>query len=76
MKLNLEGFEIITAVTTAYQEEIETYLLEEDGEVCHLEFAHLVMELCHAYADDEDIQSHSELISLIKNKHIKLAETV
>ena len=76
MKLNLEGFEIITAVTTSYQEEIETYLLEEDGEVCHLEFAHLVMELCHAYADEEDIQSHSELISLIKNKHIKLAEIV
>lgn len=76
MKLNLEGFEIITAITTAYQEEIETYLLEEDGEVCHLEFAHLVMELCHTYADEEDIQSHSELISLIKNKHIKLAEIV
>lgn len=75
MKLNLEGFEIITAVTTSYQEEIETYLLEEEGEVCHLEFAHAVMELCHAYAD-ENIQSCSELISLIQNKHIKLRDII
>ena len=74
MKLNLEAFEIITSITTTYQEEIETHLLEEDGEVCHLELAHIVMELCHAYADDKDIQSHSELIPLIQNKHIDLDE--
>ena len=76
MKLNLSGFEIITAITTTYQEEIESYLLEEDGEVCNLELAHIVMDLCHSYAEEKGVQSHNELISLIQSKHIKLEEVI
>ena len=76
MKLNLEGFEIITAITTTYQEEIETYLLEEEDEVLQMEFAHIVMELCHAYADDDSIKTHNSLLFLIQNKYIKLDKIV
>lgn len=51
-KLNLDTFEIITSITTTYQEEIENYLLEEDDEILQIEVAEIVMSLYHAYMED------------------------
>lgn len=71
--LNLETLEIITAITTTYQEDIESWLLQEDGEILQIEFADLVMNLYFAYMEDETPQS---LLSLIQNKHISIDEVV
>lgn len=72
-KLNLETFEIITAITTSYQEDIENWLLQEDGEILQIEFADLVMSLYFAYSETETPQS---LLNLIQNKHISIDEVV
>ena len=71
--LNLETFEIITAITTTYQEDIENWLLQEDDEILQVEFANLVMNLYFAYMEDKTQQS---LLSLIQNKHISIDEIV
>lgn len=70
-KLNLDTFEVITSITTTYQEEIETYLLEEDDEILQIEVAEIVMSLYHAYMED---QTNDSLLNLINKKHIKLNE--
>ena len=72
-KLNLETFETITAITTTYQNEIESWLIKEDGEVLQIQFAELVMSLYNAYMDDET--EHS-LLDLIQKKHITIDEIV
>ena len=71
--LNLETFEIITAITTTYQEDIENWLLQEDDEILQIEFADLIMSLYFAYMEDKTQQS---LLSLIQNKHISIDEIV
>lgn len=71
--LNLDTFEVITAITTTYQNEIESWLIKEDGEVLQIEFAELVMSLYNAYMDDET--EHS-LLDLIQKKHIPIDEIV
>lgn len=70
-KLNLETFEVITSITTTYQEEIENYLLEEDDEILQIEVAEIVMVLYHAYMEDK---SNDSLLNLINKKHITLNE--
>lgn len=70
-KLNLDTFEIITSITTTYQEEIENYLLEEDDEILQIEVAEIVMSLYHAYMED---QTNDSLLNLINKKHITLNE--
>ncbi|MDK1672883.1 hypothetical protein QOK74_08355 [Staphylococcus saprophyticus] len=72
-KLDLHTFEVITAITTTYQNEIETYLLNEYDEIMQWEFADLVMSLYNAYMDDKTPQS---LLSLIQIKHIELDEII
>lgn len=71
--LNLEHFEVVTAITQNYEDEIETYLLETDDEVLQVEFAEIVMNLYFAYMNDATSQS---LISMINNKTIPLSEVV
>ena len=71
--LNLEHFEVVTAITQSYEDEIETYLLETDDEVLQVEFAEIVMKLYFAYMNDTTSQS---LISMINNKTIPLSEVV
>ena len=71
--LNLNAFEIITAITTTYQEEIENYLLEEDGEILQIEVAEIVMSLFNAY---QGAAAHESILSLINNKHIPIDEVV
>lgn len=71
-KLNLETFEIITAITTTYQEDIERWLLKEDDEILQIEFADMVMSLYVAYMENGTNQS---LLSLIQNKYISMEET-
>lgn len=70
-KLNLDTFEVITSITTTYQEEIENYLLEEDGEILQIEVAEIVMNLYHAYMEDK---TNDSLLNLINKKHITLKE--
>lgn len=70
-KLNLDTFEVITSITTTYQEEIENYLLEEDDEILQIEVAEIVMSLYHAYMED---QTNDSLLNLINKKHITLNE--
>lgn len=70
-KLNLDTFEVITSITTTYQEEIETYLLEEDDEILQIEVAEIVMSLYHAYMEDK---TNDSLLNLINKKHITLNE--
>ena len=72
-KLNLEIFEIITAITQTYQEDIETWLFKEFGEIEQIEVAQMVMDLYFAYMEDNTPQS---LLSLIQNKHITIDEIV
>ena len=72
-KLNLKTFEIITAITTTYQEDIETWLFKEFGEIEQIEVAQMVMDLYFAYMEDNTPQS---LLSLIQNKHITIDEIV
>ena len=72
-KLNLEIFEIITAITQTYQEDIETWLFKEFGEIEQIEVAQMVMDLYYAYMEDSTPQS---LLSLIQNKHITIDEIV
>ena len=72
-KLNLEIFEIITAITQTYQEDIETWLFKEFGEIEQIEVAQMVMDLYYAYMEDNTPQS---LLSLIQNKHITIDEIV
>ena len=72
-KLNLEIFEIITAITQTYQEDIETWLFKEFGEIEQIEVAQMVMDLYFAYMEDNTPQS---LLSLIQNKHITINEIV
>lgn len=70
-KLNLDTFEVITSITTTYQEEIENYLLEEDDEILQIEVAEIVMSLYHAYMEEK---SNDSLLNLINKKHITLNE--
>ena len=72
-KLNLEIFEVITAITQTYQEDIETWLFKEFGEIEQIEVAQMVMDLYFAYMEDNTPQS---LLSLIQNKHITIDEIV
>lgn len=70
-KLNLDTFEVITAITTTYQEDIENYLLEEDDEILQIEVAEIVMSLYHAYMEEK---TNDSLLNLINKKHITLNE--
>lgn len=70
-KLNLDTFEVITSITTTYQEEIENYLLEEDDEILQIEVAEIVMSLYHAYMEEK---TNDSLLNLINKKHITLNE--
>ena len=72
-KLNLENFEVITAITQTYQEDIETWVFKEFGEIEQIEVAQMVMDLYFAYMEDNTPQS---LLSLIQNKHITIDEIV
>lgn len=71
--MNLEHFEVVTAITQIYEDDIETYLLKTDGEVLQIEFAELVMNLYFAYMKDETSQS---LLSMINNKAIPLSQVI
>ena len=72
-KLNLEIFEVITAITQTYQEDTETWVFKEFGEIEQIEVAQMVMDLYFAYMEDNTPQS---LLSLIQNKHITIDEIV
>ena len=72
-KLNLEIFEVITAITQTYQEDIEAWVFKEFGEIEQIEVAQMVMDLYFAYMEDNTPQS---LLSLIQNKHITIDEIV
>lgn len=69
--MNLHDFEIITAITTVYQEDIENWILQEDDEILQSEFAQIVMCLYGAYM--ETTENHS-LLDLINKKHIAINE--
>ena len=71
--MNLEHFEVVTAITQIYEDDIETYLLQEDDEVLQIEFAELVMNLYYAYMKNETSQS---LLSKINNKVIPLSQVI
>lgn len=71
--LNLEHFEIVTAIIQSYEDEIETYLLEKDDEVLQVEFTKIVMDLYFAYMNNVTSQS---LLSMINNKMIPLREVL
>ncbi|WFG34126.1 hypothetical protein F10086_204 [Staphylococcus phage vB_SauM_JDF86] len=70
-KLNLETFEIITAITQEYAEDIESFILEEEDEVLQIDVAEIVMTLYHAYMEDD---TNDSLLNLIGKKHIKINE--
>lgn len=71
--MKLYDFEIITAITTVYQEDIENYILKEDDEILQFEFAQVVMCLYGAYMELE--KEHS-LLDLINKKYISINEVV
>ena len=71
--LNLETFEIITAITQEYVEDIERYILEEEEEVLQIDVAEIVMALYHAYMEED---TNDSLLNLIGKKHIKINEVV
>ena len=71
--MKLYDFEIITAITTMYQEDIENYILEEDDEILQSEFAQVVMCLYGAYMEIEE--EHS-LLDLINKKYIGINEVI
>lgn len=71
--MNLEHFEVVTAIIQIYEDDIETYLLQEDDEVLQIEFAELVMNLYYAYMKNETSQS---LLSMINNKVIPLSQVI
>lgn len=71
--MNLYEFEIITAITTVYQEDIENYILQEDDEVLQSEFAQIVMCLYGAYMETE---KENSLLDLINKKYISINEVI
>lgn len=73
MKLNLQTFEEITAITQAYELEIETYLLETEGEILQVDVAEIVMDLFFAYQELDDEKS---MLDLINSKEIELEKVL
>ena len=73
MKLNLQTFEEITAITQAYELEIETHLLESEGEILQVDVAEIVMDLFFAYQKLDDEKS---MLDLINSKEITLKEVL
>ena len=71
--MNLEHFEVVTAITQIYEDDIVTYLLKTDREVLQIDFAELVMKLYFAYMKNETSQS---LLSMINNKVIPLSQVI
>lgn len=72
-KLNLETFTEITAITQAYELEIETYLLESEGEILQDDLAEIIMDLFFAYQKLDDEKS---MLDLINSKEIELKEVL
>lgn len=72
-KLNLQTFEEITAITQAYELEIETHLLETEGEILQVDVAEIVMDLFFAYQELDDEKS---MLDLINSKEIPLKEVL
>lgn len=80
--LNLDYFEVVTAITQIYEDDIETYLLKKDGEVLQTEFAELVtnlyfeyivINLFYEYMLNDTSQS---LLSMINKKVIPLSQVI
>lgn len=72
-KLNLDTFIEITAITQAYELEIETYLLESEGEILQDDLAEIVMDLFFAYQELDDNKS---MLDLINSKEIPLKKVL
>lgn len=72
-KLNLDTFIEITAITQAYELEIETYLLESEGEILQDDLAEIIMDLFFAYQKLDDEKS---MLDLINSKEIPLKKVL
>nr|DAG96689.1 MAG TPA: hypothetical protein [Herelleviridae sp.] len=72
-KLNLDTFIEITAITQAYELEIENHLLETEGEILQDDLAEIVMDLFFAYQKLDDEKS---MLDLINSKEITLKEVL
>lgn len=71
--MNLEHFEVVTAITQMYADDIESYLIKEYDEVLQIDFAELVMKLYFEYTKDTTAGS---LLSMINNKTIPLSQVM
>lgn len=72
-KLNLETFTEITAITQMYELEIETHLLESEGEILQDDLAEIVMDL---YFEFQKLEDEKSMLDLINNKEIPLKKVL
>lgn len=72
-KLNLDTFIEITAITQAYELEIENYLLETEGEILQDDLAEIVMDL---YFEFQKLEDEKSMLDLINNKEIPLKKVL
>lgn len=71
-KFTLEELEVLTAITTVYQNDIDVWLLKESEEILQEDFAEIVGRLYECYMEET---SHS-LLDLINKKSIALDEVL
>lgn len=71
-KFTLEELEVLTAITTVYQNDIDVWLLRENDEILQEDFAEIVGRLYDCYLEET---SHS-LLDLINKKTISLDEVL
>lgn len=72
-KLNLDTFIEITAITQAYELEIENHLLETEGEILQDDLAEIVMDL---YFEFQKLDDEKSMLDLINNKEISLKKVL
>jgi len=72
-KLNLDTFIEITAITQAYELEIENHLLETEGEILQDDLAEIVMDL---YFEFQKLEDEKSMLDLINNKEIPLKKVL
>lgn len=72
-KLNLDTFIEITAITQAYELEIENHLLETEGEILQDDLAEIVMDL---YFEFQKLDDEKSMLDLINNKEIPLKKVL
>lgn len=70
-KFDIDDFELITAITMIYQNDIEVKILNNKDEVLQTDVANIVYELFLAYTK---LSAKGSLLNFVNQKHIGIDE--